>query len=186
MSWLRGFFISIFICAASSVALAEPTPGVRALMNEEVSLFSFGIYQLRERIRGQVISELKGFTGVEYDWKTNRLKLSFIETQRPGACGGKDDNKCRATCEKQYENIRSLLCFGESCKDLSLFAMYFSHIGYSRKGVRDQSSDAEVAESLKDITEIEVRLKLSEDFSRRLVCEGPITRGKPSFRVDTR
>lgn len=186
MSWLRGFFISIFISTACSTALAEPTPGVRALMNEEVSLFSFGIYQLRERIRGQIISELKGFTGVEYDWKTNRLKLSFMETQRPGACGGKDDNKCRATCEKQYESIRSLLCFGENCKDLNLFAMYFSHIGYSRKGVREQSSDSEVAESLKDITEIEIKLRLTDNFSRVLVCEGPITREKPSYRVHQR
>lgn len=182
----RNLCTLLTFCVFCSVSHAEPTPGVRALMNQDVSLFSFGIYQLREQVKDQVVPGLKGFTLVRYDWKTNRLKLSLSETQRPGFCGGKDDAKCRNMCERQYENLRSFLCWGENCKDGNFFGGYFSHIGYSTNVAGDKKSDTDLAESLKDITEIEVRLRLSEDFSRVLICEGPITRERPSYRVDVK
>lgn len=183
---IKSIRISTFVlCLLSfgSPVSAEPTPSVQALMNQDVSLFSFGLYQLNERITKQEVSGLKGLANASYDWKSNRLRLVFHELQKPGFCVGKNDLACRSACERQYKSYRDLLCYGENCKTVNLFSSYFSHIGYSRN-VLDQKSDATVAESLKDITEIEIRLKLSEDYTRVLVCEGPITREQPGFRTE--
>ena len=183
---ILGSLLVLLLCSASfNYAVAEPTPSVRALMKEEVSLFSFGLYQLKQEIDQRKVSGLKGIASVSYDWDTNRIKMTFVELQRPGFCGKKDDSKCREICEQQYENIRSIVCWGEDCKIVNFFPSYFGHRGYNRDLI-DKKSDAEVAKSLKDITEVEIRLRLSDDSSRALVCEGPITREKPSFRVETK
>ena len=184
---IPGTLLVLLLCSGSfNYAGAEPTPSVRALMKEEVSLFSFGLYQLDQRIDQKKVSGLKGIASVSYDWNTNRIKMTFVELQRPGFCGKKDDSRCKEMCEQQYENIRSIVCWEEDCKLANLFPSYFSHIGYSSRDLIDKKSDSEVAKSLKDITEVEVRLRLSDDSSRALVCEGPITREKPSFRVETK
>ncbi len=169
-----------------STVKSEPTPAVRALMQESVSLFSFGIYRLTERLNQPDIigPDLIGSTDVDYRWKTNRIKIFFREFSTPGYCGLKDSQACRDKCQSVFTALKQALCYQENCSENS-FGAYFSHIGYSRDLV-GKKTDGEVAAGLKDITEIEVQLRLSTHGSKMLVCEGPITRDKASFRIYAR
>lgn len=170
-----GVFICVGVLALTNVR-AEPTPSVRALMNEPVSLFSFGLHKLDLTIKHVIFSNLKGISSVGFDWKANRITLGFREVEHPGVCNYKNDKNCQSVCRRQYKQIRELLCIGEDCKVFNSFPAYFSHVGYSQ---------GEITESLKDVTEVSVRLRLKADSSVSLVCEGPITREEPSFRVAT-
>jgi hypothetical protein len=158
---------------------AEPTPTVNALMNQNVSLFSYGLQRLDARL-DRVFEKDGGFAGVKYDWDRNRITLSYLNFDSPCATLSRD--ACEALCRKQLDRLIQTVCFGKNCETLSFFGNYFAHYGFTKKDVLQKKSDAELAATLKDITFAEARLVYKP--GRTQYCTMGVDL-EPTFRVDT-
>jgi hypothetical protein len=159
---------------------AEPTPLVREFMSTPVSLFSFGLYRLGVSASTE-LSGIGGVTQVSYNLEKNRIRLTYFDTKF--RCQGLDRKACEPLCEGFYKQLRELVCIGKDC-EYNFFPTYFGHVGYNEANFYNQQSDERVAERLKDIAEVYVSLGADAPGYKRLVCEGPIAREKPSFRIE--
>ena len=78
----NGERIVIILLAVLSMGLAvesaqcEPSPTMRWLMGENVTLMDFGLYRLQEGLQSNKTIEGSGFIiAVGYDWDTNRINI---------------------------------------------------------------------------------------------------------------
>jgi len=178
LAWWTRCLIVMFIGATAS-AVAEPTPTVSALMNQKVSLFSFGLFRLDEHV-SRVTRDLPGFAGAEYDWDKNRIEISYTDFSRR-TCKENDREGCERECKKVVDRIWETLCIGDSCNSYNVISRYFSHSGFTTKDVFNKKTDKELADSLIDITTVQVVIYGGAATS--LVCTSGYDR-KVSFRVE--
>jgi len=127
MKKLRICALAFLAGLTCSKAAAEPGPTVRALMNEPVSAFSFGLFRLDE----YAIRQLKkhsdlSTTMVLYDWDRNRIGLHFFLIKEVG------DLQFEAICKRVISEIRenALLLKKNGFAKSSLIAEMFTPIGY--------------------------------------------------------
>lgn len=124
---------------------AEPSPSVDLLMKEPVSLFSMGLYRMREIIDSRFgytssgfqlkepLSELKKYaTSVHYDWNNNRITI-FIIQYEPSA-------NAEEECRQLIEELRRMALLNFSPK-YSFFASTFLPEGYSQDRLENAGSE---------------------------------------------
>lgn len=75
---VAGALVTIFRPAVQ----AQPSPSVRYLMNEPVSMLEWGTFKLEESLRRFTFADLDlnapgHYAHVEYDWDKNQLKIAF-------------------------------------------------------------------------------------------------------------
>ena len=79
---MKRLAVSAFLCFAVTTQLhAEPGPIGRYLMSKEVSLFSFGLFQLEEFI-GELETEHAAKFWAFYAWDKNRIQLWALSHRR--------------------------------------------------------------------------------------------------------
>lgn len=158
---------------------AEPGPKVNQLMDTPTSLFSFGLYQLREYVvqqfgsfRGRQyqipLSGLMAFTtAVYYEWDTNRIVVSLGNfDKKPDNWDHEEDCKqaIAAVRGAAFIDIKTGEPFSGSN---SYFSSFFLPIGFSLKAIPEDT-----AASLDEIIQIEVQTALPSDGGAS--CNAPL------------
>lgn len=146
---------------------AEPGPVGKWLMNEPVSMFTFGMAQLRQHVYGwKGTHPLAGVSiGVNYDWDENRITISLIRSEEPF-----DKEKCKQLLEsaRMQGGVYDGKLF--RYRENSFYSDSFSPIGYVDKGAPK--------DYLKRIDEI-IRIKVSFDGGG---CEGRLVSSEILYR----
>lgn len=164
---------------------AEPTPTVSALMNQRVSMFTFGMYRLQEYVKETLqdvnpqTREVTFASGVFYDWDRNKIEVKRIDLSKAGQCSGRSETECKEKCRQYLKEVSFFLCTGSDCRYSDKVSEVFAQIGYSE---RAESTPAK----LRDLVHLEVQLARTDwgkDGKRtRLVCEQPLTSDSISYR----
>jgi len=125
----RNLLPALLIMLIPSIVQAEPSKTPRFLMDEPMSLWDWGFYQLRKRVdrlEGKKIGEaLFTFGAATYDWDKNRIIIEGVfsgeSTQK--SCVN-TINKFKGTLASTYSSPERLLVNAER-----LFTSMFSHAG---------------------------------------------------------
>ena len=79
---MKKIIIVVFLIMASvQTGRGEPTPTIRYLMNEPVSMLDYGIKWLEDSLIEEWnfdVLEVDPGISVKYDWDTNRIRIKYI------------------------------------------------------------------------------------------------------------
>ena len=145
MRFLEKIIISFLFI--SSPALAEPSPTTAYLMEESVSLLTWGMFKVEQYI---LKSKMLGDNGVvvEYDWDQNsiNIKVYFLQGQDRKEC----DNFIKGI--KEIAGINTKNNGSIPLYETSFFADYFVNNGYQRKN-RPKNSGKEIDNIMKIVVQ---------------------------------
>ena len=167
---------STILLANLTTALADPSPEVRRLMNEPVSMLDWGLDRLAQQASRQVGEKLRNGGEVPdidagYDWKLNQLELyvNYYEPQKAP----------KALCRTTINLIRRTLSptVGKS-KRLNLWVSAFQHNGYALRGTPEE---ALLTRSLPGLLVIKTSVAAAEGDQPFVNCSGPLLGDGISF-----
>ncbi len=174
--------LAITLYLVSFQLYAEPTPTVSALMNQRVSMFTFGMYRLQEYMKETLEgvnpqTRRKTVDSVGYDWDRNKIEIKRYDVSEAGQCSGVSESECKEKCRKYLKEVAIVLCI--HCTNFDMVQTLFEQIGYSEKGSRNSVK-------VRELVYVEVQLRgtnLDKDGkSTVLICEQPLTSDSISYR----
>lgn len=176
MKWLGASLLVLVVWLGP--AAAEPGPNVNKLMNQPVSLFSFGLYRLEETVfnlfgarspralTAPLYGEQAYSTAVSYDWDANRIQIRMMQfEERPAGWDLEEE------CRQVFSTARSAAFInvetGEprAASGSSWFGEHFTPIGYGMKGLPD-----DIAAQIDKIIELIFQVGVERPF----ICRAPL------------
>ncbi len=166
---MKRLAVSAFLCfAVTSQLHAEPGPIGRYLMSKEVSLFSFGLFQLDLFIKELETEHAANFWAI-YVWDKNRIQLWALSHRRQVAA---TKDKCtqlmRAIREHGLVNPNSGKLYLD---DGSTYSGFFQPIGYTL-----EDEPEKLRQKLDKI--FEVHVSISDKPGSNIYCKGPLISNK--------
>ena len=110
------------ICLTTSISFAEPDSNIKYLMDETVTMFDFGLYQLEQHLDKTVDEKLVWITKTNYNWQENRVEMLFITHNMANIQTRADMQKA---CQGLIDQIRNEV-------DSALLQKVFSHRGFTK------------------------------------------------------
>jgi hypothetical protein len=178
---MKIWLFTVLFLSLASLAGAEPSPSVRYLMNEPVTLFDWGIVRLHEYLEEytthylQTASVQDIYATVSYDSRRNIILLSIVATRQarqqdesPESVRTSSKDVCRGvtqTLRKEFlaDRDRSVR------RSLGIYR-FFGHLGFRGK---DEPLDA--FEEIERITVIKVSVYSDRDPGRLILeSESPL------------
>lgn len=180
---MRLIVLLVVFMVIPTTGYGEPSPTVRYLMDEPVTMFDWGLYRLR-RIIDQFQFENLNLHNIHsyitYDWDQNRLRIVFyVQTK---------ETVDKASSKKICKNITAKISstFGGEIRDKGLrrnisIATLFEHRAFENRDKPDN-----FMEEIEKITKIEVSVFTRKTINspaniKILSCESPLIGGKPLF-----
>lgn len=160
------FLVTLAFGWSSSEANAEPSDKVRWLMNQPLSLFTWGISRGQRSLQNTL--KHQGFPGIvsgSYDWDKNRITFSYFEQE-----GGKPRGEQEARCSTVIRLMREAT--GLKAKQYlghSFLAGNFKQNGHVAK---DRPSDVEG--EIDRITVVSAILPVGQHDQKPVHCEGDV------------
>jgi hypothetical protein len=174
-------FIACILC--SSTAHADPSPSVRYLMGESVSLFEWGIFRLEARAQRFAFSDLdikNQFARVEYDWPKNQLRVKLVVYPHYQSL---QKTTARQVCGSLIQQMKSLLGVApgfEFLRDIDGIGTFFRHQHFEK-------SDAPktLGADLEAITSLEVEVMASKNdqppFKEAMSCSSELLKSETRY-----
>jgi len=158
---------------------AEPSPTVRKLMDEPVSLFEYGLYKLEKMLQNidfsdehyhynnpenRLLSQPQStYSEVYYEWNRNRIVIRLHATpenpEKLSALSAKD------ICKRLTERVRGLFQTHLKNNDFYGVYRYFAHQSFTN--ITEQ-------EKINRIKEIENMVYIKVDVSNKIISPGLI------------
>jgi hypothetical protein len=152
-----------------SLCYAEPSPAVRYLMSEPVTLFDWGIVRLYEYVDGfanhylrtQSVQDIYGT--VSYDAPRNKILISFVATRKPGARNESAafvQDSSRKICRTIVQEMRREFLVERKWQIRRTSGIYrfFAHVG-----TRGQKEPPGCFEEIENITVLKVSVYSHKD-----------------------
>ena len=173
------YLLMLLIPTISYSVNAEPSPKVRYLMNESMSMWDWGFYRIREDLSDLKLPNNKAmYTDVEYDWKSDRIKIfASAKNMLPA----KDAAEAKEWCKHSIQVVRVSLGqirFGDINSSLyNFYERYFSHEGY-----RDKNEPEELADELGSIVYIDAAFRFKSQVKNNVIrCQGYLMKNEILF-----
>ena len=176
---MKRFFVLLMVFAASSSAFAEPSPTVRYLMNEPVTMLEWGLYNLGKRVQG--FRNFEGFdlftSSAMYNWETNRIVLILSIIPRSASL---KKIPAMEICKQATQDIRLRFLSRGDDRTRALFGIsrFFEHEGF--KSTKEPKN---FMEEIENITNIRIHVVKEPDFATLSECESPY-RGEEVFIIE--
>jgi hypothetical protein len=173
--------IACILCA--STVQADPSPSVRYLMGESVSLFEWGIFRLQtrtERFTWDGLDIRNQFARVEYDWPKNQLRVRLVVYPRYQSL---QKSTARQVCGSLIRQMKGL--FGvapgfEFIRGIDGIGTFFRHQQFAKSDV-PETLDAD----LEAITSLEVEVMASRNdqppFRETISCSSELLKSETRY-----
>jgi hypothetical protein len=178
---MKSALISTLVLALASISAADPSPSVRYLMKEPVTLFDWGIVRLYEYLDGYTTHYLKTnavqdiYSTVSYDTSRNNILITIVvtrEAQQAEEPPGIVRSRCKEICRDITRALRREFLTGRDrhVRRSSGIYRFFGHVGFKGK---DEPPDA--YDEIEKITLINVSVYSSKDPGRLVLqSESPL------------
>ena len=169
-------FVACILGAA--IVQAEPSPSVRYLMGESVSLFEWGIFRLQltmETLNTGYEASAKQTANVEYDWPKNQLTVKVIVYPRYRSF---QKATARQVCGSIMQEMK--LEFGVDPRLGRRIGTFFHHQQFETTDV-PKNMDAD----LEAITNLEVEVMASKNdqspFQEQMSCSSELLKSETRY-----
>jgi hypothetical protein len=174
-------FVACILCA--STVQADPSPSVRYLMGESVSLFEWGIFRLEARVDRFTWDGLdikNQFAHVGYDWPKNQLRVRLVVYPRYQSL---QRTTARRVCGSLVQQMKSL--FGaahgfEFLRDTDGIGTFFRHQHFDKADVPNT-----LDMDLEAITSLEVDVMVSKNdqspFQEAISCSSELLKSETRY-----
>lgn len=179
----KAIFVACILCA--STVQADPSPSVRYLMDEPISLFEWGIFRLQaraERFAWDHLDVKSQYARIEYDWTKNQLQVEMTVYPRSQSL---QRTTAREVCGSLIHQMKMHLGVApgtEELREINGIGTFFRHQQFEKAGV-PKTLDA----NLEAITTLEVDLMVSKSdqppFEKAISCSSDLL--KPETRYFT-
>jgi hypothetical protein len=178
---MKTFLLFVALFGLVSTSHAEPSPSVRYLMNEPVTLFDWGIIRLYEYLDEYTTHYLKTnsvqdiYSTVTYDSSRNNIIISLVVTrltQQANESPASVDSSSRDICKTITRTLRRefLTDRDRYVRQSSGIYRFFGHIGFKGKNEPIGSFD-----EIEKITVINVSVYSEKDPGRLILhSESPL------------
>lgn len=185
---MRILLLAFALLVLPSVCLAEPSPTVRYLMKEPVTLFDWGIIRLFEYVEGFTKDYLKTnavqdiYSTVTYDALRNNILISFVVTQKPdpkGQGAGSEATSPKNICRTIIREMRRefLADRDQLLRRSSGIYRFFGHVGF-----RGEKEPLDAFEEIENITVIQVSVYSARDPGKLVLhVESPLMSKEVNF-----
>ena len=172
-------FLPLF---CSQTVLSEPTPTIKYLMNEPVSMLDWGIYNMAQRLRPLQEHKDVGDVSVDYVWKKNRI---LITAHYKYDARSKSEKESKRRCEELVNSIKRHFRVdpktgkGVLLDRRSSLGFLFGHAGY-----RGSNQPKNLYQELEKLVHIEVwnNWEGTAGSSGNVVCTSPLMGTQVYFR----
>jgi hypothetical protein len=180
---MRAFAIAALILVTGTTMHAEPSPSIRYLMRESVSMFEWGVFRLETRAGQFAWDDLdipKQFARVDYDWAKNQLTLrltvypryqSLLSASAKGACG---------SLIRQMKFHFGVAPRSEFLHELSGIGTFFRHQQFDKA-----DAPATLDRDLESVTQLRVDVMASKSdrppFQAMQSCSSDLLKSEISF-----
>ena len=175
-------FTVLVLLVSVQAGRTEPTPAVRYLMNEPVTLLDYGLIRLKEKIEedikdDSIIHKKRPFVSVDYDWYGNRIKFKFtyIESETLKKAKSQSElDEIKSKMEMVIHLVKSRVFLVEPSTGKPMLAKnsslvyFFSHVGF-----KSLNEPKNLASELDAITEIEVGYYFAAG-QKGIKCRSPL------------
>ena len=158
------WLILMAICLVTSISYAQPDSTVKYLMDETVTMFDFGLYQLEQQLDKTVDKQLVWITKTNYNWQENRVEMLFITHNMANIQTRADMQKA---CQGLVDQIRTLV-------DGALLKRVFSHRGFTKS-----TAPKDIGSSIAELSHIIVHGYYKD--GKKLLCNAPLEGTEVSF-----
>lgn len=185
---MRIFLLALSLVALSSMGWAEPSPMVRYLMKEPVTLFDWGIIRLYEYVDGFAKDYLKNnavqdiYSTVTYDSLSNNILITFVVTQKPvpkGQASQSEATSPKNICMAIVQAMRREFLADRNplLRRSSGIYRFFGHVGF-----RGEKEPLDAFEEIENITLIRVSVYSARDPGRLILhAESPLMGKEVNF-----
>lgn len=189
---MRILLLAVALLACSSLCHAEPSPAVRYLMNEPVTLFDWGIVRLYEYVDGFANHYLRTnsvqdiYSTVTYDSLRNKILISFVVTRKPDS-----RNESPAFVQSSSKDISRTIIremrrefFADRNKQVrrsSGIYRFFAHVG-----VRGEKEPLDCFEEIENLTVLKVSVYSDKDPGKLILDSETPLMGKQITYGETR
>jgi hypothetical protein len=177
----KAVFLACILCTGT--VQADPSPSVRYLMSEPVSLFEWGIFRLEARAERFAFDGLdirKQFARVQYDWSSNQLRVQLTVYPRYQSLQG---TTARHVCDSLVRQEKSLLGVTpgfEQMREIDGVGTFFRHQHFDKADV-PKTLDAD----LEAITILEVDVMVSKSdqppFQKAASCSSELLKSETRY-----
>lgn len=175
--------VPLWPLAVWGLASAEPTPTVRYLMKEPMSLWDKGMIQLRDHLKNDPSSRLLYVT-VEYDWDANRIRIGAVELGQEALSA----TEAKPWCKRTLESLRAALWVhwypdpttGEPVVTGSMIPKFFWHEGYTTKP-RPPDNLADELHSITELSAVYTGILPDNQGTKIFTCRSPLLSDKVLF-----
>jgi len=178
---MKTFLLFVALFGLASISHAEPSPSVRYLMNEPVTLFDWGIIRLYEYLDEYTTHYLKTnsvqdiYSTVTYDASRNNIIIFFVVTrhaEQANESPASVNSSSRVICKTITQTLRRefLTDRDKYVRRSSGIYRFFGHIGFKGKKEPIGSFD-----EIEKITFINVSVYSEKDPGRLILhSESPL------------
>ncbi|MGA2351354.1 MAG: hypothetical protein ABSF70_13045 [Terracidiphilus sp.] len=178
-------YLAVFVMFAPT-AQADPSPSVRYLMNEQVSMFEWGIFLLQTHVEhfawNRGLNVRSQFAHVEYDWQKNELGIKLVVYP---AYQSLQQATARQACGSLMSQMKTLLGADPKMpeiREMQGIGTFFHHKQFESGDV-PKTLDAD----LEAITSLEINVMESKNdnapFHQAISCSSELL--KPEIRYFT-
>ena len=165
----------ILACAfASTIARADPSPEVRRLMNDPVSMLDWGLAELGRTTQEALHSRIQElqfppgqlYVGAAYDWAKNEIQVTVTSSliRRP-----QPKQDCRHSVDWIRENLAPRALNKDPNNPVILWADLFKHSGYTNSG----KADADLGKHLSKLVVV-YAFVFPATTGKLVKCSGPL------------
>lgn len=173
---MRGVVFVACILLWAGTGQADPSPSVRYLMDESVSLFEWGIFRLQMSVQSFTWDDLdirNQFARVDYDWPKNQLKVRLVVYPRYGSL---ERTPAKEICGSLVRQMKAQLGVApgfEILRDINGIGTHFRHKHFTKADV-PKALDAD----LEAVTSIELKVMANMNdqppFQEMMFCSADL------------
>jgi len=147
--------IHLILLIISTTVYAEPSPTVKYLMNDSLTMFDLGLYRLDNYIKERAASFLPKtivkynvYTDVGYNWNTNKIiiKMSIVFSEKI------TEKQQKEFCKRTLDNYKKWLP--------SVIPGFFMHHGFQKK---DEPKPKKVKDEILNIAILKIAVYPGEE-----------------------
>lgn len=124
---------TVFLTFFGSLSTAEPSSEVQTLMDQKLTIFDWGMFELKQDLRRADID-----ASVGYNWDENQVTIAIWNFNFSGNPNTMEQTK--SDCEGFFAKIDQVLWINDGTdrtEDYCVFCSYFSHNGWTTQSLKE-------------------------------------------------
>ena len=175
MRVLYKYLVLLVALAHSQIVLAEPTPTIKYLMNETVTMLDWGLYKLNKDMSKEPLLEgmkPQSHISVNYNWEHDKIRI----VGTPPFHRFQSEKAAQDWCKEFVNNIRTFFGVDPSTGEVRATSPTYIYTYFVHQGFKKKNQPKNLGEDLDRLVEIVATALVSVEIEKTMVirCTAPL------------